>query len=136
MTLDRHGLLRALAFCVACATLTRAAPPPFDFKGHWTGSFTSRGQTFPASADLTSTGPDTFTGMLTLGSPTTGEIHCTVDGKRRRKVRLVSQCDNGTRRRVIAHLDTTAQTLRTTFTFVGGHGHPRQATVTLTKSSA
>jgi hypothetical protein len=132
MMLVRH-VPRALAVCLAAATLIHAAPQPFDFTGHWAGSVSSRGTTVPASADFATTGPRTFDGTFTLAA--TPVVNCTINGTYRRKVKLHAVCDDGTTQHLTAHLKAATQTLTTSYHFVGGHGRRHRATVVLTKAS-
>ena len=100
-------ILTTLTIAVLSATLVLAALPPFDFTGTWTGAATDhRGDSLGMSADLTSTGPKTFTGSMTLETIAT----CSVDGVYGKRVKLHLLC-GGQRRTLRVHLDSNANTL-------------------------
>ena len=132
-----HSLLGVVAMCGVSATLAlAAAPSPYDFTGHWTGTTTvpQHGQsvTYTINGDFAATGAKTFTGMLTVVG---AETDCTVIGRRARTVKLHLACPDGTRPRLTGRLDTTTGTLTGVVTFVSRHGKPEHGTFTLSKTS-
>jgi hypothetical protein len=116
-----------LAFGALLATLASATLPPFDFTGSWSGSATSKGASVPMSATLTSTGPKTFTGSVTLETVTT----CQVDGTYGKRVKLRATCPDGSST-ILAHLSRTTETLHGSFSV---HHHTQRVKFTLTKSA-
>ena len=134
MRLDESWLRRAVLLSAVSATVALAAPQPYDFTGHWTGTASSRGVTVPLSIDFAPTSdPRMFTGTTTLDS--NPPITCTFTAKYTRKLKLSLHCDNGSNSTVMAKLNT-AQDLTGSFTVGGRHGGRHRAKFTLTKTSA
>ena len=137
MRLNEHSLLSLFAMCGVSATLVLAAAPlPYDFTGHWSGTTTvpQHGQsvTYTINGDFTATGTNRFTGMLTVVGV---ETDCTVTGRRARTVKMDLACPDGTRPRLTGRLDTTTGTLTGAVSFVSRHGKPKHGTFTLSKRS-
>jgi hypothetical protein len=85
----------------------------------------------PVSVDFASTpDPRAFTGNVTLGNPI--NITCTLTAKYKRRLKLHLRCDDGSKSKLTARLDTTSQTL--TGSFRVGHRHPRRAKFSLMRA--
>ena len=117
---------------VALAARGSAATSPFDFTGHWTGTVLQGGQTATIEADLTSTGPKTFTGTVVVDET------CTVTGKTKRhmKVALRVECSHsGSVVKVRCHLDPATETMEGTFAEFKQRRLRHRGTVMLTRQA-
>ena len=85
----------------ASAGALAAAPTPYDFTGHWTGTATQAGQSFPLFADFT--GTQTFTG--TFAVETDQLLTCTVQGQQKKKVKITLGCADGSHVKIKGRLE-------------------------------
>jgi hypothetical protein len=98
----------ALAATVAAAG---AAGTPYNFTGHWTGTFQEKNKApSPFGADLTSPAAHSIAGNMTV-TTAGGDIQCTVTGSvggtHLNKVTLHVKCIDGTKATVRGKLDPT-----------------------------
>jgi len=101
----RH--LAALLIVLACAhaASARKAPRPYDFTGRWVGPIRVEGERFDVTADLSMSGPTTFTGSVTVGGPN-GTVTCSATGERVRKTTAAFACEDGTAVALSGRLNT------------------------------
>src|SRR5215813_1158480 len=129
----RVARLVAVVGLAAVAGRGRAGTPPFDFTGHWIGTVEQEGQSSPLTADLTSSGPKTFTGTVVVDET------CTVTGKAKRhmKVALRVTCSHsGSIVKVRGRLDPATATMQGNFTEFRQRRVRHRGTVTLTRQAA
>jgi hypothetical protein len=119
-----------LLFALAGASLARAALPPYDFTGQWTGALFAAGVQEDLTAALASKGAK-ITGSVTADGPL-GTVHCTLRGKRRRVVLARVACADGTRVKLRGTLDVAANALAGTVR-LSKRGHHVNGTFSLSK---
>jgi hypothetical protein len=100
----------AVVLLFAFDAAARRRTTPYDFTGRWSGTIVARGETFHATADVTSTKAARFDGRATVGGQS-GSAPCGLRGKGGRRVRIVLRCDDGTRGRLTGKLDPTGDAI-------------------------
>ncbi len=123
--------IRVAALAAIVAGSAVAALAPYDMSGHWTGTLDETGRgSATVSADFTASSAKAFGGTMDVNEG--GVLHCTVAGKRKKKVTLHVKCDGGSGATLKGTLDPTTNTLAGNGKVKGQHKrHP--ATFTLTK---
>src|SRR2546428_4353105 len=136
-------MVRASVIAVLAGSLfgvaAQATVVPYDFTGHWVGSAkTPRKSPATLSADLTMTAPPEFAGTLTIVT-TEETIHCSIDGRQRRRVVMAAHCDNTGRARFKGLLDPAGGTLSGRFVWEpppSKHKPPKHGAFRLMRGSA
>jgi cysteine-rich repeat protein len=89
-----------IASVLAAPPLALAALPTYDFTGHWSGVILAASQAFTLEGDLGMTTARKFEGAVVVEG-----VPCTLRGKRKRRVGLRLECDDGTRGKLKGLLD-------------------------------